>query len=324
MKIYSARQAIKNFQNNGDNGRWAIVGDQTNELGYEHVDGDMGGNRVNNGLLNIKISPKFRLGLKPKIFATGSCFAREIEFALHKSGVPVLSWNPDKNIRNELFHRYNTFAMANDFNYALDSGYDERLAMQTPVGWIDYSSNGICASREELLTNRLAVIDTHKNILQADALILTLGLIEAWYDKQTNTYLNFTPSEILAANMSRFECRVTDYNENLIAVKKLIQYVRDKVSQDLKVIITVSPVPLNVSFSDKDIVQSNTLSKATLRAVAQAVADDDNLTDYFPSYEIVTLSDPRLAWLPDNRHVRRETVEHIVNTFNNAYLVHEA
>jgi GSCFA family len=320
MKTFSARQSIKNFQSSGDFAKWAVANADTAALGYEYVTGDMAGNRVFNGLLDIKVNPKFKLGVKPKIFTTGSCFAREIEFAFHHAGIPVLSWNPESGMRNELFHRYNTFAMLNDFRYALEGGYDEQLAMETPIGWIDYSSNGVCASREELLMERHRVIDTHKNILQSDVLVVTLGLVEAWYDKKTETYLNFTPSEILATNLSRFECRVTDYSENLLTVKNLVKYLRDRVNPSLKIIITVSPVPLNVSFSDKDIVQSNTLSKATLRAVAQTVADEDEYVDYFPSYEIVTLSNPNDAWLPDRRHVKREAVEHIVKIFKDAYL----
>lgn len=267
-----------------------------------------------------KIMPKFKLGPDPAIFTSGSCFAREIELSLFSAGKTVLSWNPSRELSNEIFHRYNTFSIVNDFRFAQEESFDARLALETPVGWIDYTSNGRYDSKEELLDARGRCLAVHRNLADADVFIITLGLIEAWYDLETETYLNFTPSEILAGNLSRFECRITDYQENLTALQNLVQYLRKIYNSDLKVIVTVSPVPLNVTFSGMDITQANTLSKATLRTVAQAFVDADPLADYFPSYEMVTLTDPNAAWLPDYRHVQRMMVDRIMQTFAENYL----
>lgn len=171
-----------------------------------------------------------------------------------------------------------------------------------------------------MLDVRTKCIEVHRNIGHADVLIVTLGLIETWYDLLTETYLNFTPSEILAGNLSRFECRITDYDENLAALRGLVTYLRSHYSEDLKVIVTVSPVPLSVTFAGMDVAQANTLSKATLRTVAQAYVDSDPLADYFPSYEMVMLTDPALAWYPDHRHVQRKTVDRIVRAFADNYI----
>ncbi len=267
------------------------------------------------------ITPKFTLGTDAAVFTSGSCFAREIEFALHSLGKTVLSWSPEEKLLGpDTFNRYNTFSVINDFRLADAGSYDEDLIWETPLGWIDYSSNGVYPSREELVAARKSSIEIHKRISQADVFVLTLGLVETWYDIKADTYLNFTPSEVLSSNLSRFECRVTDYDENVLAAKYLIKFLRDKFNPNLKVIITVSPVPLLVSFTGQDIVQANTFSKATLRAVAQKIEEEDELVDYFPSYEIVTMSDPNKAWLPDYRHVRRETVSRIMQTFIEHYL----
>lgn len=320
MRTISAREAVRNKRNVGDFAQWSQVVPETAALGYEDVVGDMAGARVHRSF-TPRIRPKFTLGSDPAIFTSGSCFAREIELALGRAGKSVLSWSEASGLSNVIFNRYNTFSIVNDFRFAHEGSYDPRLASETPKGWIDYSASGVYPTREEMLDQRARCIAAHRNVAQADVFICTLGLIEAWYDLETQTYLNFTPSEILAGNLGRFECRITDYEENLAALRNLVAYLRAHFRKDLKVIVTVSPVPLNVTFSGIDIAQANMLSKATLRTVAQAFVDEDPLADYFPSYEMVTLTDFSEAWLPDFRHVRYEMVDRIMRTFIENYLV---
>ncbi|MFP5434631.1 MAG: GSCFA domain-containing protein [Alphaproteobacteria bacterium] len=319
MHNISARQAVRNMRNIGEYAQWSIGGPDADERGYESVTAQMAGGRVFSEFTPF-ITPKFHLGENPALFTSGSCFAREIEHALHAQGKTVLSWSPDCGLSPASFNRYNIFSVLNDFRLAQGGGYDEDLMWETPIGWIDYSGNDVLPTRDALVSARNASIKIHKQIAQADVFIVTLGLIETWYDLKTNTYLNFTPSEVLAGNLSRFECRITDYAENLEAAKYLIDYLRTHFNPNLKIIVTVSPVPLNVSFSGQDIAQANTLSKSTLRTVAQKLADEDENIDYFPSYEMVTLSNPTDAWLPDHRHVRREMVSRIMQTFVQHYI----
>jgi hypothetical protein len=85
-------------------------------------------------------------------------------------------------------------------------------------------------------------------------------------------------------------------------------------------LVTVSPVPFSDTFSGQGVVIANTYSKSVLRAVAQDWARSSERVDYFPSYEMVMLSAPDAAWLPDHRHVHREHVEKIVETFLTAYV----
>ncbi len=319
MKAISARSSVSNFTKGGENSLWSVVGPNSAALGYEDAMGDMGGARVFNGFFSPIISPKFNLGRNPKIFTSGSCFAREIECALFQEGFTVLSWNPNTGLPNGFFHRYNTFSIINDFKNAFDNAYDDRLAMATPIGWIDYTANGVAPSWEALVELRKKVSEIHLNIRDADVFIITLGLVEVWYDKTTERHLNAAPSEVLSGNLGRFECRITDYAENLEALRHLIRYIREKAGPDIKIIVTVSPVPLNATFSGQDIVIANTFSKAVLRVVAQRLCDEDPLIDYFPSYEIVMNSNTDLAWLPDRRHVRREIVDHILSLFKAHY-----
>lgn len=85
----------------------------------------------------------------------------------------------------------------------------------------------------------------------------------------------------------------------------------------------MSPVPLAATFRPVSCITANSVSKASLRVAIDEVmrefATDANLF-YFPSYEIVTsyLDD---AMGVDLRHPRPETVDLIMQAFQNAFLI---
>jgi hypothetical protein len=78
-------------------------------------------------------------------------------------------------------------------------------------------------------------------------------------------------------------------------------------------------VPLGATFSGQDIGVANAYSKSTLRAVAGDFVAGRDDADYFPSYEIVTESAPKLAWLDDMIHVREDLVRCVVAHFLENY-----
>jgi hypothetical protein len=150
-------------------------------------------------------------------------------------------------------------------------------------------------------------------------LIITLGLVEAWFDKKVGRYLNITPYNSFDQD-DRYELRITSFLDNLEALQKFDSFIR-KITPDLKIIVTVSPVPLSATFSGQDVLIANTYSKSVLRSVAQAWSDSSEYIDYFPSYELVTLADPDSAWQVDRRHVKREHVSMITDFFIKSYCV---
>jgi hypothetical protein len=84
-------------------------------------------------------------------------------------------------------------------------------------------------------------------------------------------------------------------------------------------LITVSPVPLFATFRmDTDVVTANTLSKCTLRTVAEYFAKEHDNVFYFPSFEFVLtgLSDP---WEEDNRHVTKESIAQVMHLFEQLF-----
>ena len=89
----------------------------------------------------------------------------------------------------------------------------------------------------------------------------------------------------------------------------------------MKIIATVSPVPLNATFNDKKhVVIANSLSKSTLRVALEYFCDQHPKdVFYFPAYEIVT-SGCRTPWKADMRHVSDEAIDKVMKAFQWTFL----
>ena len=319
MIEYEYKVAVQNYQEQRPQSVWSIR--DSLGRGYETTGDGMGGARVYTEFPDLMINPKFRLPRSSRIFAAGSCFARNIEKALSNLNLSVLSWTPESGIGNEMFHRYNTFSILNDFYNALENKYDDRLCMKVREDrYIDYSGYGFGNTFTELKEKRQKVIDVHKNVRQADVVILTLGLVEAWYDQELERYLNVAPVEAFKKYPDRFLLRITDFEQNLAALQEFRRFMLSSSESEKKFVVTVSPVPFNATYSGKDVIVANCYSKSCLRSVAEAFANKFDDVDYFPSYEMVTLADPKYAWLPDNRHVNPEFVQKIMQIFKENYI----
>ena len=70
----------------------------------------------------------------------------------------------------------------------------------------------------------------------------------------------------------------------------------------------MSPVPLTSTHTADDVIVANGYSKAVLRTVAETIRRSDPRVIYFPSYELVVLSDRKLAWEDDLIHVTGKIV----------------
>jgi hypothetical protein len=270
------------------------------------------------------------------IFAMGSCFAREIEGGLRKFGFNILSMDMDllargnfsdeKGVRTGFFHRFNLPAMELELRRAFDDmTFDEGkdLIVRLPDGrhadlnyWPILDRLDLAGTMARRLVGRTMI----KTVVKARAVILTLGLTEAWYHEPSGMYCNGVSADVLARYRNQFSFRRIGFEENVQSLRRMLDFIRQvHVTGDYSVFVTVSPVPLQATFSDRDIVVANTGSKAILRAVAEEVCTADQKAVYFPSYEIAMLSDPSLVWRPDRLHIQKECVRHIVDVFTRRY-----
>lgn len=281
--------------------------------------------RVRNGVLCPAISPEFRIVPGQRIFTIGSCFARNIEKLLDGYEVPTRKYNapegdPLAPRGNTVLNEYNPGTMAHRITVALEGGDSNRGILPDGDEFADYLITGQVSSSRDLVVQRRSEIDSvYKQLRGSDVLIITLGMTECWFDKETDLYLNRAPAAFAFRNPGknhRFEFRILNVDD---CVELLLPSLRKLVSGVIgKVILTVSPVPLRRTFGITDAVTANTLSKATLRCAARELVDSLPDIDYFPSYEMVTtyIGNPFKA---DNVHVLPEVVEHVTQYMLDCY-----
>ncbi len=269
-------------------------------------------------------------------FAIGSCFARNVEERLEQAGATVTSRNIQmRNLGSTsareggVFNKYTPVSILQELKWAAGVEEYPREALLPVTKDIHYdpylSGKAGNSTVEELLARREEIKRYFQQAFEADVVILTLGLVENWIDKDTGLSLNEAPApKVLARNKERFafETLSLEQCEQALAEIADILHAHGKAGQ--KVILTVSPVPLGRTFSDEDIIVANSTSKTTLRVAAKRFVEQHDGIDYFPSYEAVTLSDPALCWQADRRHVSDVIVGYVIQTFLERYGVSQA
>ena len=282
-----------------------------------------------------RIRPKFKFVRDDKFYAIGSCFARGIEHALTGRGVAVESMAPEfaklqpvnKEVTGLGFtNKYNTFSILNELRWALDPEAAfpvDSIFQVTESTWFDPHCTPTLelAGFSETLNRRALMQTVAKRVAHCRGLIITLGLVEVWRDCEADVYTNSTPiRSVLKPDPNRYEFHLTSFVENWESLEAIHALLTRYGHPDLRIVITVSPVPLMATFSKMDVVVANTYGKSLLRTVAEEWAAAHPNVDYFPSYEIVQNSDRAAVWETDLRHVTGAAVQHIMDLFIRKYI----
>src|SRR5947207_4658182 len=160
-----------------------------------------------------------------------------------------------------------------------------------------------------------------KRIRDCRAVVVTLGLAEVWRDVKADVFVNRTPiPSLIKTEPDLYEFNLSSFAQNWPNLEMIHRLLMLYGHSDVRIIVTVSPVPLMNTFSTMDIVVANSWAKSLLRAVSQEWAGVHSNVDYFPSYEIVQNSDRAAVWEPDLRHVRSAGIQHIMELFLQQYL----
>ena len=277
-------------------------------------------------LARLTFKPSFAFSKADRIMTIGSCFARGMEhrlvqlgFDLPMKAVVLPAEERATKTQNDIISKFTVQSMENELAWA--SGHapppPEQLFLQ--VGeelWHDPQlvNNVHPASIERVAERREMVQAAFRQLPSCRIVIVTLGLAEAWFDLQTGLYLNTAPPlPAMKRHPERFCLDVLDYDDILSSLERIYGLLRRHGHPDFKVLITVSPVPFKATFTGEDAISANTYSKSVQRAACEAFVARHENVDYFPSYEIVTMSDRELVYERDNLHIGSSTVAYIVD-----------
>lgn len=250
--------------------------------------------------------PKKFIERSTVITAFGSCFAQHISNWLLAKGYNVLGkkLDLDSHIIRLGEGMVNTFAICEQLEWALDK-------KELDAGlWF--------GDKKEIVLPDEHVRDNTEGLLkQTEVLIITLGLSEIWYCKDSGrAFWRAVPAENFDDNRHGF--RLTSVDENTANLRQIIA-LRDKYLTGTKIIFTLSPVPLMATFRDISCIAANSVSKAVLRvAVDNIINESHKDVFYFPSYELFkeVYDNP---FQEDNRHPRTDLVAEVMGLFESEY-----
>ena len=237
-----------------------------------------------------------------KLLTLGSCFAQELRNYLAEKGMSAdwLFVPPGLN---------NTFALRNFISWCLTG------ETSTKAYWYDEGAKGGAVKWDDS-ANR----DSYAAVFEkVDGIILTVGLAEVWLDSVTGgVFWRGVPKSLY--DETRHVCRVSSVEENEDNLREILRLIR-AVKPDIPIILTLSPVPLRATASEKSCITVDTVSKSILRvAIDKVLASTPSNVYYWPSFEIVRSLAPHLpnAWFGEDgntRHVNRDAVHLILKAF---------
>ena len=256
--------------------------------------------------------PKFALSANDRFATAGSCFAQHIGRALRERGLRWVEGEPafplafPLAIPEEVASRYG-YGL---FSFRTGNIYTARLLRQW-LEWADQRrprAEGIVegkdgrfvdllrpsvepagyATRKDAVAARSATLRAIRSSLKlTDVFVFTLGLTEVWFDRRERIVYPMCPGTVAGCyDPRRHVLRNMRHAEVASDVRASIALMR-RLRPGLRVLLSVSPVPLTATATDEHVLSATVYSKSVLRAVAGEVAADDRLVDYVPSYEII-------------------------------------
>lgn len=292
------------------------------------------------GGLDPVVHPRFRITPEDRIATMGSCFAQHLSRHLERSGLgyDVAERAPAGMSAEEARRRqYGTFSAryGNVYTVAqavqlirraygdlepVDEAWrrgsvvvDPFRPQVEPDGFAD-----LAALRTDRVVHLAATQDA---IERADVLVFTLGLTEAWRSRHDGCVFPVAPG-VSGGEWSPDDHEFVNFTveEVTSGLDTLCQLLRS-VNPRLRVLLTVSPVPLIATYEDRHVLVSTTLSKAVLRVAADAAQRRFDFVDYFPSFELIAAASAgRQYHEPDLREVREVGVAHVMRCFSRHYV----
>jgi hypothetical protein len=258
-------------------------------------------------------------------FCIGSCFARVIEHELLYRGLTVSSLSlraeiaEVPNATNGFVSKFTTASILNELRWSLGGEpFPDEALIADGDGYRDLqlANQPAPVTLERARERRRDVLGYFARLREASVVIITLGLVEVWYDRLTGLYLNGAPTyDMVHRFPGRFSVHVSDYSENRERLAGVFELLARAGRPDVRIVVTVSPVPLHRTFAAADVLAANAYSKATLRAVAGDVVGSRANVEYFPAYELVTVSDRSFAYVDDQLHVSFEMASAVAASF---------
>ena len=278
---------------------------------------------------------KFQLQGDTKIATAGSCFAQHIARYLAQAGRSTYIAEQPHPLSAEFGGETDSYKL---FSARYGNVYTARQCLellQQAMDWRpmieDFTEqdgrifdllrpnavpNGFTSHAEARADRVFHLACVRKMFREADVFVFTLGLTESWYHaEEGHTYPvcpgtargTFGPGVHKFHNLTHAE---------VVAELEVLLEGFKRVNPELKVIFTVSPVPLVATHTQHNVLVASSYSKSVLRAACGEVEQRHGHVQYFPSFEIVGHTASFGQYLAsDLREVTERGVSHVMASF---------
>lgn len=282
--------------------------------------------------------PSLSLDTGDSFMSAGSCFAANVRRYLEAAGLryvvteqthPAFALGKPDMYYDAFSARYGNIYTARQMTQLLERA----LGLFAPqedhwiVGghWIDPYRPGLrhpaSSHLEFQLLTQQHLSAVRAAVAGATVLVFTLGLTEAWLSAADGAIFPACPGTVNGEfDPERHVFHNFSVTEVIDDLGLMVERARE-INPALKVVLTVSPVPLVATATGRHVLTATTYSKSILRVAADEVAS--NLADvaYFPAYELVTGPQaPYEAYLDDRRNVSESAVAGVMSSFFATFL----
>jgi hypothetical protein len=249
---------------------------------------------------------KFTIGADDAIATAGSCFAQNVTEYLRKNAFKVMDAEPAPSaLSADTARRFGYGIYPARYGNIYTARQLLQLARDAETGFVDKADvwekdgryydalrpniepDGFESSDEVLALRRDHLARVKRLFQEMNVFIFTFGLTEAWVHGASGRVYPTAPGTIAGdydPKLHKFEnFGFDEIRDDFAAFRTLVR----KANPDVKIILTVSPVPLTATATDEHVLAATTYSKSVLRAAAGTLANANADVDYFPSYEMI-------------------------------------
>lgn len=282
---------------------------------------------------------KFTIGASDLVATAGSCFAQHISSRLSRLGFNYFIAEPGNHLPVDQRKALNYGVFSARFGNIYTTRQLLQLFLECFCGRVPFESvwrlpdgrfidalrpqvtpTGF-ESEESVHFDRAVHLSAVRRMFEeCQVFVFTLGLTETWRSRTDGTVFPlapgvaggiFDPDAHEFINLDVLEV-MTDLDEFLVRLKK--------VNPNVKVLLTVSPVPLIATFENRNVLVATSYSKSVLRVSAESAYRKYDWVDYFPSYEIIAGNFSNSAYYEsDYRSVNALGVDHAMRCFLSNY-----
>jgi len=243
-------------------------------------------------------------GGNDNLVTIGSCFADRLRNWLNANGKGTTYINVPEGLNNSFpVRQYLEWAITGD--------------RSSDAYWYDNDPE-LGAYRWQPDQEQQKLFSHFKSI---SGIVVTFGIGEVWRDVETNNvFWRGVPANEYDEDRHKYE--TTTVQENVDNMRRIIELVKTHLGEDKVVIFTLSPVPLNATFTNRPTMISDCVSKSILRVALDQFFNENQYNGiyYWPSFEMVRWVGahtyiPTLYEDETTRHVNNNIVKIIIDNF---------